>query len=428
MAQSNIYDTLTSFSGSKIINVLKQSGSVPIGEESGNNDNSKIGIKNYFNNLAVHSNTKLLCTSINNPVPFNTASYYGGSYAPTLDRIYMSPDNNASNATWHYIDGATGAIVGYQHSSGITQSHRGSAYSTSNDRIYLIPSAQSSLDTWAYIDGATGTVVAYEHSAGTNPVAGAFIGGCYSPIEKRVYPSPYSQSNQATWFYIDCTNDTVVGVQHGLSAGATAYASGCYSPTENRIWFIPYTQSNQNTWHYVDCDTGTFVAYQHGASNVAATAYFGGTYAPTQNRIYMIPRGQSTNLTWHYVDCDTSSIKGIAVSGSLDISAQAYAGGAFHPLHNKIFLGPLVQSNNASKNWHYIDCNDGTVVEYQHTTAVPASTGYVGAAFSPTENRVYFIPYNQGNQSFLNIIEDFTKAGDISNKKIMSDAMFSNTL
>ena len=68
----------------------------------------------------------------------------------------------------------------------------------------------------------------------------------------------------------------------------------------------------------------------------------------------------------------------------------AYAGGVYSPTQNRIYFVPYNQQSPNS--WHYMDCNTGTIVAY--TAGVGAvANAYFGGAYCPTQNRVYFIPY-----------------------------------
>jgi hypothetical protein len=80
---------------------------------------------------------------------------------------------------------------------------------------------------------------------------------------------------------------------------------------------------------------------------------------------------------------------------------MAYRGGVFSPTNNRIYLVPSYQADEAGKNWHYIDCDSGgTVVEYIHTLAtLPVDKAYQGGVFSPTNNRIYLVPFTQANEA-----------------------------
>src|SRR5438477_431374 len=72
----------------------------------------------------------------------------------------------------------------------------------------------------------------------------------------------------------------------------------------------------------------------------------------------------------------------------------AYFGGVYSPTQNRIYFVPYSQGTNA---WHYIDCDTGNVIAYNQTSGVPAvDQAYAGGVYSPTQNRIYFIPYSQG--------------------------------
>ena len=82
--------------------------------------------------------------------------------------------------------------------------------------------------------------------------------------------------------------------------------------------------------------------------------------------------------------------------------ANAYIGGVYSPTQNRIYLVPFAQSNQT--NWHYIDCATGTVVAYAHgVTAVV--NAYQGGVYSPTQNRIYLVPFAQANQTNWHYID-----------------------
>jgi hypothetical protein len=121
----------------------------------------------------------------------------------------------------------------------------------------LVPFYQADESTWHYIDCATGNVVGYSH--GATAVSDAYIGGVYSPTQNRIYLVPLDQASQSTWHYIDCATGNVVGYSHGVTAVSSAYYGGVYSPTQNRIYLVPGNQASQSTWHYIQ-----FTGYSDG--------------------------------------------------------------------------------------------------------------------------------------------------------------------
>jgi hypothetical protein len=72
------------------------------------------------------------------------------------------------------------------------------------------------------------------------------------------------------------------------------------------------------------------------------------------------------------------------------------SGGIYFPTQNRIYLVPSDQAKETTENFHFIDAATGSVVEYHHSlTQLPANTGFTGAALSPSQNRVYLMPYKQ---------------------------------
>ena len=73
----------------------------------------------------------------------------------------------------------------------------------------------------------------------------------------------------------------------------------------------------------------------------------------------------------------------------------AYSGGVYSPTQNRIYFVPYGQA--IQSQWHYVDCNTGNIVAY--TTGVSAVGGaYGGGVYSPTQNRIYFVPRSQDSQ------------------------------
>ena len=252
-------------------------------------------------------------------------------------------------------------------------------------------------------------VCQYAHGLASAPVNFAYYGGVYSLTQNRIYFVPYSQANQPFWHYIDCSTGSVVEYAHGTSVVANAYSGGVYSPTQNRIYMIPTAQANSTPWHYIDCSTGAVVPYTHGATAVA-NAYRGGVYSPFQNRIYMIPRAQALQATWHYINCSTGAVVPYSHGQANIDSAFSYEGGVYSPTQNRIYMVPYAQADNPSW-WHYIDCNTGNVVSYLHGLPVrPLDSAYAGGAYSPIQDRIYFSPHKQATQSLWHYINCRTGA------------------
>jgi hypothetical protein len=144
-----------------------------------------------------------------------------------------------------------------------------------------------------------------------------------------------------------------------------------YSPSNDRIYFVPANQADEtgDNWHYIDCSTGSVVAYIHtlGSNRPVNNAYFGGVYSPSTNRIYFVPRNQAdeTGDNWHYIDCSTSSVvEYIHTLGTRPVN-EAYGGGVYSPSDNRVYFVPYGQAGATGDNWHYIA--DGLGVQYPPT-------------------------------------------------------------
>jgi hypothetical protein len=284
--------------------------------------------------------------------------YSGGVYSPTQNRIYFIPYVQAGQANWHYIDCGTGNVIAYSHfSSAASYGYKGGCYSSTHNRIFFIPANYAISATWHYIDCDTATpnVVTYSHFGAYSAVYGAYAGGVYSPTQDRIYLVPYTQGNQGDWHYIDCaaTNPTALPYAHGSSATVNAYIGGCYSPIQNRIYLVPNRQASEIDWHYIDCNitTPTVVAYTHGSSAVT-DSYAGGCYSPTQNRIYLSPTLQSSETNWHYIDCNTTTPTVVAYTHGSSAVNVAYANCVYSPTQNRIYLVPNLQGDQPYL--HYI--------------------------------------------------------------------------
>ena len=382
------------------------------------------------------SNTISANTYTHGATVFSMGSYAGGVYSPTQNRIYFVPRTQSNQPTWHYINCDTGTVVAYDHGQGATvgpNAYRGGCYSPTENRIYLVPQTQGNpaLGFWHYIDCnvggvpsgtvSTGLVVAY--AAPGNTVLQAYIGGVYSPTQNRIYFVPHQQAPSPNmWHYVNCNTGTIVSYAPITTTGvANAYLGGVYSPTQNRIYFVPFNQSIVSTWHYVDCNTGAIVEYIHGASTVTG-AYQGGAYSPTQNRIYFVPFNQSSETNWHYIDCNTGAVVAYTHPGVTAV-LNAYFGGVYSPTQNRIYFVPHANGGaNPANLWQYIDCDTGTVVSYTSSAATAITLAYGCGIYSPTENRIYLIPYNQSTTSTWNYID--TQSSASTPKTLMSGALF----
>ena len=285
-------------------------------------------------------------------------------------------NKNAGFGVCQFAHGVTAANGAYL--SGV--------YSPAQNRIYFIPLLQAPLATWHYLDCSTGAVVAYTHGFGTTLPSQAFSGGTYSPTQNRIYFTPYAISTSPNWYYIDCNTGAVVAYAHGASVSANGYLGGTYSPKQNRIYFVPYGQASTSaTWHYLDCNTGLVVGY---SALVINSSYYGGVYSPTQNRIYFVPFGIGPTANWQYINCDTGAVVTYAHGFGTTIPSQAYTGGVYSPTQNRIYFIP--RNARIITSWHYVDCDTGAIVAYAYGVSIPDTYG--GGCYSPLSNRIYMCP------------------------------------
>ena len=186
----------------------------------------------------------------------------------------------------------------------------------------------------------------------------------------------------------------IIPYTHGATVVGAAYEGGCYDPNKNRLYMIPNTQATAVVWHYLDgsVSSSLMTPYTHGVTAVA-TGYCGGAYMPTLKRIYLCPASQSTATNWHYIDCTVATALVTAyASNATSAIADAYCGNIYSPTQDRIYLIPYNQSTVAT--WHYHRTGDGAILPYTHgATLVP--NAYAGGVWSPVQNRIYMVPNSQ---------------------------------
>ena len=379
------------------------------------------GMSNYIQTLLNQGATLSGANSYTNGATVTASSYIGAVYSPTQNRIYFVPSNqgavhpgNPNTQNWHYIDCNTGTVGTYLNPNiSVSSAYFGGAYSPTQNRIYFAPAGQAlpnsvTTTNWQYINCNDGTVGTYPNP--NTAVTSAYRGAVYSPTQNRIYfvpasqATPYNGSNGTQyWHYIDCNTGAVGTYLNPNNASTTAYSGGVYSPTQNRIYFVPSVQAESiyPLWHYIDCNTGNVGTYANPGTAVNS-AYNGGVYSPLQNRIYFIPRLQSEPFPanpntkfWHYIDCNTGAV-GTYLNPNT-IRASSYTGGVYSPTQNRIYFVPREQAepgNINTQNWHYIDCNTSTPIVGTYPNPNNSVTGaYIGGTYCPVQNRIYFTPY-----------------------------------
>jgi hypothetical protein len=193
-----------------------------------------------------------------------------------------------------------------------------------------------------------------------------------------------------------------------MCIGTSPYSgSGQTSYTNPRIEVFPATSTT--TMHVsgdveLDAEPTTYTtqANMEGGNVAVTSSYIGSIYSPTQNRIYLIPFGAATATQWQYVDCSNGSVVNYTHGMSL-AGACGYVGGTYSPTLNRIYFSPFYYAT--ATQWHYIDCNSGSAVAYSHGATV-VYMGYSGnGVFSPTQNRIYFSLNQQSAQSIWHYID-----------------------
>jgi hypothetical protein len=357
-----------------------------------------------------------------------TSAYNGGVYSPTQNRIYFVPSRHIAGAdSWHYIDCDDGSINAYDTSgfTTVTNAYRGGVYSPTQNRIYFMPFSQTApANSWHYIDCDDGSINAYDTTGFTTVTSFSYYGGVYSPTQNRIYFVPHDQiAGTDSWHYIDCADGSINAYDTtGFTTVSGSYNGGVYSPTQNRIYFVPFRQTAPaNSWHYIDCVDGSINTYDTSGFTTSTTGYAGGVYSPIQNRIYFVSLNQTapTN-SWHYLDCGDGSINAYDTSGFTTVN-NAYYGGVYSPTQNRIYFMHFTQTAPAN-SWHYIDCVDGSINTYDTSGFTTNNGGYFGGVYSPTQNRIYFVPYNQiaGTHSWHYL--------QCPNDKIISTNLMANTM
>lgn len=205
-------------------------------------------------------------------------AFWEGVYSPNQKRIYLVPYSISNQPYWYYIDcsNIAGPTV-VRYATGLTipaqqYAYQGGVYSPLQDRIYFSPNTQATQTYWHYIDCKTGNVVSYTHTV--SPVSFAYNGGAYSPKQNRIFFSPQRQAPQSSWHYIQ-ENFWVMN-----SVGTIGYSSGVHSSSLLLGVGLNYIYSSGNTMP----TSGTVMMWLNSSSyptsleypNPFTTHYLGG--------------------------------------------------------------------------------------------------------------------------------------------------------
>ena len=159
--------------------------------------------------------------------------------------------------------------------------------------------------------------------------------------------------------------------------------------------------------------TASYVATSSWAINAVTSSYAStASYTPTASYVGIKILNESmSNFNYqsllnylspiHYKNSDLE-FEVNTYEKLVTTTTNPYQGGVYSPTQNRIYFVPGAQANQT--NWHYIDCNTGLVVAYAHGATAVASA-YVGGVYSPVQNRIYLVPAAQANQTNWHYID-----------------------
>jgi hypothetical protein len=126
-------------------------------------------------------------------------------------------------------------------------------------------------------------------------------------------------------------------------------------------------------------------------TNIVTTNVYGeGIYSPSENRVYFTPvRGNDPSNLFHCIDCNDGTIVSYGGVSTLGSSSSCH-GSAYSPTQDRIYFVPSTNSSDAV--YYYIDCATSTLTSYTHGFTIPIRA-FWGGSYSPTQNRIYFAPY-----------------------------------
>jgi hypothetical protein len=325
---------------------------------------------------------------------YNFADYSSDQLVWYLNNLRHNNGNQFVVSYDSTLDGASSVALAYA----------GALYSPITNRIYFVPYAQSTQDRWLsiYCDN---DVESNYGVTGLSIVVNAYYGGVYAYYSTRMYLSPYAQGNQGQWHYINSDRDTTVGSYSNTGTGvqANAYIGGCYDPINTRVYFAPYAQASQSKWQYIDDTNGAIVDYNSPASSgididMTGYQYAGTVYSTSQNRMYFVPNvtpeaGINGNYTYHYLDNASGLINYYTITYFEGVIPK-YLGGRYINSLDKIYYAP----SKEQLDYGYIryNCADDGIEIYNAVTGfVPGqSVGYMGAVYNSNSNKVYYLTSN----------------------------------
>ena len=276
------------------------------------------------------------------------------------------------------------------------------------NRVYFLPFRTFDQAFYHFFDTSTSQLFAYK-SPNTDVQKWSYSGGCYVESVHRIYLAPnYQDTKKVCWHYIDCLTNRIQEYRSpDISKTEVAmYRGAVFSPKQNRVFFLPGGQANECQWHCCDVKQNLVCSYSVYSKSVkiVENGFRGGAYSPLQDRIYLAPFNQGPSDKWHYIDCASCKVVPFSSECGFNAVKEAYVGAAYSPNTNRIYFAPFNQATEA--RWHFIDCNTSTVVAYPSGVKVSESAAYAGVVYYPAEKRVYFIPHGQSNHEKWHYIQE----------------------
>ena len=138
---------------------------------------------------------------------------------------------------------------------------------------------------------------------------------------------------------------------------------------------------------------------------VITNGYAGGAYHTTLGRYYLAPWGQSSSTSWHYYLDTVESASSLQTYTVTALGVKAYRGAVYSPTLQRVYFIPHNQATQIS--WHYIDTS-GNLTAYTHGASSLVTEAYSGGVYSPLQNRIYMMPYSQCTSSTWHYINAAT--------------------
>ena len=149
---------------------------------------------------------------------------------------------------------------------------------------------------------------------------------------------------------------------------------------------------------YSAVSVNNYLAQIQGSNMICGYGKFGtaadnstistGTFCPIRQKIVWPPFYNGTVVVQNIVDCMTGVNTVTNPTATAVTSTSSFSHGVFSPTQGRIYWIPYSLSVN---RWYYQDCRTGSLVGYE-APEIPA-TSFYGGVYSPKQNRIYLLPY-----------------------------------